>query len=282
MQFIATLLVLFWPGVTALSQDDLPPETQAQIAAGVEALKSSDLTTAEKIFSEAERHGIKHPLIFHNLGIIAQQRGKHEQAITRFREAIQLEPDYGPSHLLLGSSLLAVHRKAEAVRELQQAASLMPNEPQAHLLLAKAFEESEDWMRAVQEYQRLVSMAPAEPEYAYQLAKALSKLSGWSYQQISRINPNSARLQQALGQEYAIQEKYDLALWAYQRAAQLDPKLPEIHLGMAVILLEQKKFDEALSEIRLEQNLVPESKAAAEQRAKIEAAKTASGAANSN
>jgi thioredoxin-like negative regulator of GroEL len=82
-------------------------------------------------------------------------------------------------------------------------------------------------------------------------------------------------LQQALGLEYTIQEKYDLALEAYKKAAQANPKLPEIHLGMAVILLELKRFDEALTEIELEQKLVPESKNAADVKAKIEAAKAA-------
>jgi regulator of sirC expression with transglutaminase-like and TPR domain len=121
-----------------------------------------------------------------------------------------------------------------------------------------------------------VELAPQEPEYSYQLARAWTKLSGWSYQRIQHLDPKSARLQQGLAQEYAIQEKYDLALQAYKRAAALDPKLPEVHLAMAMILLEMKKFDEALSEIALEQQLIPESKAAAEIRSKIEAARTSS------
>jgi Flp pilus assembly protein TadD len=245
------------------------------MAAGVEALKSGDLETAEKIFSDAAQRGVKHPLVYHNLGVIAQQRGNHKQAVARFREAIALQPGYGPSRLLLGVSLLALGRSGDALRELKQAARLMPEQPQAHLQLARAYQASEDWLAAVEELQRLVELAPREPEYSYQLARAWTKLSGWSYQQIERVNPKSARLQQGLGQEYAIQEKYDLALDAYRRAAALDPKLPEVHLAMAAILLEMKKFDEALGEITLEQQLVPQSKSVAEIRAKIETAKSA-------
>jgi len=124
--------------------------------------------------------------------------------------------------------------------------------------------------------QRLVELSPQEPEYRYQLGRAWTKLSGWSYQQIRQLNPDSARLQQALGQEYAVQEKYDLALAAYRRAARQDPKLPEIHLATAVVLLELRRFDEALAEIDVEEKLVPESKAASETRARIEAAKASS------
>jgi Tfp pilus assembly protein PilF len=271
---IRMLLLLFLlAAVATAEQENLPPSVEIRLAAGVEALKSGDLDTADKVFSEALQQGVRHPLVFHNLGVIAQERGEHKQAVLRFRQALQLQTGYGPSRLLLGISLLALGKKAEAVRELERAVRLMPNETQAHLQLAKAYETSDNWIAAVRELQKVVELAPQEPEYSYQLGRAWAKLSGWAFEQITRLNPDSARLQQALGQEYAIQEKYDAALAAYQRAARSDPKLPEIHLAAAVILLELKRFDEALVEIDLEHKLVPVSKAAAEIRAKIEAAK---------
>jgi tetratricopeptide (TPR) repeat protein len=269
------LLLFFWIAAGAFAQENLPPSLETKIAAGVQALKSGDLDSAEQVFSDVLRQGIKHPLIYHNLGVIAQLRGKHSQAVTRFHQALALQPDYGPSRLLLGSSLLALRKNTEALRELKRAATLMPEEPQAHLQLARAYQASDNGMAAVQEFQKLVQWAPQEPEYSYQLGTALAKLSGWSYSQIARINPNSARLHQALGQEYVIQEKYDLAIDAYQQAARSDPKLPEIHLAMALLWLELKKFDEALAEIQLELKLVPESKAAVETKARIEAAMAA-------
>jgi tetratricopeptide (TPR) repeat protein len=270
---ISLLFLLLHP--LTLSQEKLPPSVVNQMAAGVQALKSGDLDTAEKVFSDALRHGVKHPLVFHNLGVIAQQRGLHHQAITWFREAILLQPDFGPTRLLLGSSLLAVGKNSEAIHELRRAVSLMPEQPEAHLQLARAYEGAENWIGAAREFQKLVELNPQEPEYHYRLGKSWTKVSQQSYQQIGRLNPDAARLHQALGQEYVIQEKYDLALDAYQQAARSDPRLPEIHLAMAVILLELKKFDEALAQIELERKLVPESKPAAEIKAKIEAAKGA-------
>ena len=258
---------------SVFAQQDLPPAIENRLAAGVDALKAGDLETAEKIFADAAHQGVKHPLVYHNLGIIAQQKADHQEAVTRFREALALQPEYGPSRLLLGVSLLALGKNSESTRELKHAVSLMPEQPQSHLQLAKAYEASGDWLSAAKQLQRVVELAPREPEYSYQLARAWTKLSGWSYQQIQHLDPKSARLQQGLGQEYAIQEKYDLAFQAYQRAAALDPRLPEVHLAMAVILLDMKKFDEALSEVTLEQQLVPQSKSAAEIRSKIETAK---------
>jgi tetratricopeptide (TPR) repeat protein len=270
-------LLLFVAAATQCPAQEPPPSPlETQVAPGIAALKSGDLDSAEKIFSSALRHGIKHPLVYHNLGVIAQMRGQHLEAVQRFREALALRPNYGASRLLLGASFLALGRNTEAVRELQRAVRLMPQQPQARLQLAKAYEASEDWIAAVQQLQKLVELDPQEPEYAYQMVKAWMRLSGWSYQQIARINPNSPRLQQGLGQEYAVQEKYDLALAAFQRAAEADPHLPEVHLAIGSILLEQKKYDQALAETALELKLVPQSKAAVELKTKIENAKAGS------
>jgi tetratricopeptide (TPR) repeat protein len=151
----------------------------------------------------------------------------------------------------------------------------MPNEPQANLQLIKAYEASENWTAAVEELQKLVNMDPQQAEYSYLLGRAWMRLSEWSYQRLAKLNPDSARLHQARGQDYAIQGKYESAIAAYQQAARSDPRLPEIHLALGLLLLELKKLDEALAEIDLELKLVPESKAAIETRAKIEAAKAA-------
>ena len=270
------LLLLFSAPALSFVQENPLPALETQVAPGIEALKSGDIDTAERIFSSALRSGAKHPLVYHNLGVIAQMRNRHWEAVQRFREALALQPDYGPSRLLLGASLLALGKNAEAVRELERAVKLMPEQPQAHLELAKAYEASENWLSAAQQLQKLVEMAPHDPEYAFQMGKVWMRLSGWSYQRITRIDAKSARLQQGLGQEYLAQEKYDLALEAFQRALVADPKLPDVHLAISTILLEQKKFDQALAEIDTEMKLVPESKAAAELKAKIENAKAGS------
>jgi tetratricopeptide (TPR) repeat protein len=269
-------LVFSFLASRTFAQESVPPSLESQISAGVQALKAGDLETAERIFTAAWQHGARHPLVLHNLGVIAQQRGNHRQAVARFREAIRLQPGYGPTHLLLGSSLLAMAKNEDAVRELRRAVALMPDEPAARLQLANAYEASGNWIGAAEELQKLVALAPGDAEYSYQLGKVLTRLSGWSLQEIARLNPDSARLHQALGQEYVIQERYDRALLAYQQAARSDPKLPEIHLGIALVLLELKKFDDALAEINLELRLVPESKIAAQTKEKILAAKAAS------
>ena len=267
------LLLLLWIAGDTSAQTQ-PSASETNLAAGVQALKAGDLDGAERIFAEARRQGVRSPLVFHNLGVIAQQRGSHTLAVSRFRQAIALPPEYAPSRLLLGVSLLALGKNAEAIAQLQHAARSMPQEPQVHLQLAKAYKASENWIAAVEELQKVANLDPREAEYSYLLGRAWTELSAWSFERLARLNPDSARLHQALGQEYAMQGKYELAIAAYQRAARSDPSLPEVHLALALLLLELNRIEEARVQINLELRLVPESKAAIETRAKVEAARS--------
>jgi Flp pilus assembly protein TadD len=269
--------IVLWFGLAlSVGAQAIPPSIERLVEQGIEALKADDPKAAEKAFSEVLRQGWKTALVYHNLGITAQRLGDNEKAVDRFREAIRLEPEYGPSRLLIGSSLMMLGRTSEAIPQLERAIRLLPSEAQAHSLLAAAYAAAGDWMSAANEYQSLASLAPSDAEAAYQSGRSFARLSEWCYQQIARADPNSARLHQSLGLEYVFQHKNELAIESYEKAARSDPKLPEIHLALALIYLDLKKLDDAEREIELELKLVPESKAARETKNRIETARESS------
>ena len=274
-QILAALVpVLIYAGLSA-GQNAASP-VQEQLAKGIAALRGGDLDSAEKVFTLALQQGVRLPLVYHNLGVIAQERGQHEQAVARFGETLRLQPEFGPAHLLLGVSWLALGKNAEAARELKIAEKLMPAEPQVHLQLARAYDALGEHFSSIEQYRQLTTLAPREPEYVYLLARSWANLSQSSLKEIAKLDSNSVRLHQALSLELWNQGKYDEALSSFQKAANVDPKLPEIHLSRARIYLEQKKYGEALAEIERELSLVPDSQAALATKAKIVAAKQAS------
>lgn len=265
---------LIYSGLSAGQNSTLPG--QEQLAKGIAALRAGDLDSAENIFTLALHQGVRSPLVYHNLGVIAQERGQHKEAVARFRETLRLQPEFGPAHLLLGVSLLALGKNAEAAHELKIAEKLMPAEPQVQLQLARAYDALGDHFASIDQYRQLTRLAPQDPEYVYLLARSWADLSRSSLKEIAKLDSNSVRLHQALSLELWNQGKYDQALSSFQKAADVDPKLPEIHLSRSLIYLEQKKYDEALAEIARELSLVPDSQAALAARAKIAAAKAAS------
>jgi tetratricopeptide (TPR) repeat protein len=254
---LAAALVLA-PTLGALARE-MPPELQASFDEGVRALKAGRLDEAESAFRGVLARGGNLAYVHNNLGIVHQERGRHAKAITEFREAIRLDPTYVAPRILLGASLLALGRLSEAKLQLQRAVKLAPREPLARLQLARADERGGDWASAVEQYRVLRDLVPQEPEYAYGLGNAYLRLSEWCLRELRSLDRGAARLQQALGHNYRVQGRPDLALVAFERAAEADPTLPEVHLAMAQIHLEQKRFTEARREIDKELALLPES-----------------------
>jgi tetratricopeptide (TPR) repeat protein len=253
---------------------DLPPALATRFSEGVAALSAGQLDSAEAAFRAVIRDGGDRAFVRHNLGIVMQQRGQHAEALIEFRAASKLDPAFGPSHLLAGTSLLALGQAKAAAAELGVASRLMPREPAAHLQRADACERINDVLCLADEYRALVEISPADPEYVYRLGKAYLRLSQWAHARIQAIEPRSARLSQALGREYLEQGRADLAERAFKDAIGRDDTLADVHLALARIYLADGRLDEAARAVARALVLVPDSKDARALQVKIETART--------
>jgi tetratricopeptide (TPR) repeat protein len=244
---------------TGSSAQELPAALQAPFEEGVRALKAGRMDEAETAFRAVLAKGGETAYVHNNLGIVLQERGQHDKAVVEFRAAARLDPAYVAPRILLGSSLLALGRVSEARTALERAVKLAPREPLARLQLARILERASDFPGAVEQYRALREMKPDEPEYAYALGNAYLRLSEWSLRELGTLENGKARLHQAMGHNYRVQGRPDLALRAFERAAQADPTLPEVHLAIAQVYIEQKRWAEARREIERELEIAPES-----------------------
>lgn len=266
----ALLLVVLLPGARlASTQDAATPETLFQ--KGVAALKAGRLDEAEAAFRRVLQEGGQEAYVHNNLAIVFQQQGRHREAVAACREAIRLDPRYAAPRIVLGGSLLALGRAAEAAAALEAAVKLLPKERLAREQLARAYERAGRPAAAIEHYRAVREMAPNDPESAFQLGRAYLRLSEWALQRLRDVDPGSARIYQALGHNYRVQGRLDLAVRAFERAVRADPKLPEIHFALAQIHLEQKNWAAAREEIERELSLVPESAGARELKRRLEA-----------
>lgn len=267
----SALLVVLGVSLALPSPADTPVPLDRLFEQGVQALKAGRLDEAENAFRRVLQQGGHRAYVHNNLAIVYQQQGKHAEAVAECREAIRLDPAYAPPRVVLGGSLLALGRVAEATAELERALKLLPKERLAREQLARAYTRGGNPAAAIEQYRALRDLAPDDPEYAYQLGRAYLRLSEWAMQRLREIDPGSARIYQALGHNYRVQGRADLAARAFERAAQADPKLPEIHLALAQIHLEQKNYAEARKEIDRELAIVPESAGARALKQRLEA-----------
>jgi tetratricopeptide (TPR) repeat protein len=266
----ALFLVVLFPAARAFSSPDTAT-AQATFERGVGALKAGRLAEAEAAFRRVLEEGGREPYVYNNLAIVHQQQGRHREAVAECREAIRLDAAYPAPRVVMGGSLLALGRVAEAVTTLEAAVKLLPKERLAREQLARAYERAGRPTAAIEQYRAMRDRSPGDPEAAYQLGRAYLRLSEWAMQSLRDVDPGSARIYQALGHNYRVQGRADLAVRAFERAARADPKLPEIHLALAQIYVEQKNWASARAEIERELAIVPESAGALALGRRIEA-----------
>ena len=142
-----------------------------------------------------------------NLGTALYEAGRHDEAIARYRRAIDVQPDYVPAFNNLGVTLRAAGRTDEAIRAYRDGLALRDDYPDLHYNLANAL------------------LAVGRPDEA---ATHLRKAAVGT--------PDSAGVQNNLG--LALVEKGQLAeaAAAFERAAQLDPASPKAWRNLGNVL----------------------------------------------
>ena len=191
---LVPLLVLFAAaGLAALPRVLTTTPRPRLIAAGLVTLAVAALCQAPLLSATRSR-----AITETNLGTALYEAGRHDEAIARYRRAIDVQPDYVPAFNNLGVTLRAAGRTDEAIRAYRDGLSQRDDYPDLHYNLANAL------------------LAVGRPDEA---AAHLRKAAVGT--------PDSAGVQNNLG--LALVEKGQLAeaAMAFERAAQLDPASPK-------------------------------------------------------
>lgn len=147
-------------------------------------------------------------------------------------------------------------------RDILRAAPPRDIEGQARLELVRIYQRRAQWWDAAEQLEALRRLAPGDPEYAYQLGMVYRSLSKWAFETMRSTAPQSARLQQMLGEQYSIAGDSTKAIAAFEQAIAADPKLPGSHLALAALYMRMQNRERALAEIDQELAVAPESAAA--------------------
>jgi Flp pilus assembly protein TadD len=108
-----------------------------------------------------------------NLGIVAAERGDHDQAESEYRTAIRRDPAFVPAYVNLADLERAVGREDEAAHVLAEGLAARPND--ASLLHALGLQRVREHRNAeaLPLLQRAAAARPEDPRFAYVYAVAL-------------------------------------------------------------------------------------------------------------
>jgi tetratricopeptide (TPR) repeat protein len=175
-------------------------------AASVLALGSIALTEAQLRFWRDDKTLFLHdlsvttnnPVAHHWVGQAFQDEGALDRALTEYREAERLFPDYLFPHYFIGGVLSAMGRREEALAEYRQAAQLKPNVPAVHDRIGIVLFELHRDDEAVAELRLAAKLEPGYPWPHFHLAKLLAgqgkdAAAVAEFQEALRIEPDNVQ-----------------------------------------------------------------------------------------
>lgn len=157
---------------------------------------------------------------YNEIGILAFQEKRYEDAAKAFTEAIENNPDDAIGYVNFGNLLASMKDNDRAERFFQKAITINETTATAYYGLANLYYNAERYIEAAKLYQKAIEHGIQGADAFYMLAKSFER-----------------------------DEKVKLALPYMQRAAELEPNDLQIRLSYGILLCTLEMFDVAKGEL---------------------------------
>ena len=188
-----------------------------------------------------------------NLGNVLHDKGRFDEAIIQYREAISLQPDVfetrrslAVAHYNLGIALLAKGQTNEAISQYQEAVRLKPDYVLARSNLGRALLKTGRTDEAISQFQEIVLLEPDDAVVHVSLGNALFSKGRTDeavsqFQEAIRLKPDDSVAHYNLGDAFFKQGRIDEAIGQFQEAVRLKPDDANAQGNLAKILEWKRK-----------------------------------------
>ncbi|MBV8825586.1 MAG: tetratricopeptide repeat protein, partial [Hyphomicrobiales bacterium] len=214
-----------------------------ETAAGEAALKAA--LTADPMHARG----------WHRLGLLAQGRGEHAEAVGLFHRALALEAEAADTHNNLGVSLGALDRRDEAIACCRRALALRPDYAKACLNLGAALMETDALDEAAHYLNRAATLDPKLAEAPYNLGNLADKRGDEAtaadyFRRAAALRPGFYEANNNLGAVLLKAGDVEAAHESFARAVALRPEHAEAHHNLSNALRDLGRCEEALAACR--------------------------------
>jgi tetratricopeptide (TPR) repeat protein len=208
------------------------------------------LAEAERAFEQSLSYGPNHPLTLTGLGIVRFQLGKHDDAISLLRRAVEQAPREAAIANTLGEFLCRLGRFGEAVPPLQAAIACEPHEAAFHLNLGNAYSGMGRQEEALASFRRAIAANPGIREAYNNAGLSLSALQRHDeasalYRKALETDPSYLEAQLNFGISLHVGGRLEEALAAFDAVVASDPRQGAAQVGRGMVLRELGRVEEA-------------------------------------
>jgi tetratricopeptide (TPR) repeat protein/SAM-dependent methyltransferase len=228
------------PGAKPAFAADTANSPAALFNAAVAHHQTGTLSEAERQYRHLLTLAPNHADSWHNLGLIALQRGDAAAAVELFDKAIKINGKVAEYHYNVALAWRALNRNDHVAAHLERAIALRGDYALAHLNLGNVRREQHRLADAAACYEQAIAVGPNLAVARFNLANVLSELGRpdaavAQYNQVLAIDPNHAESHGNLGAALIALGRTAAAISHFERAVALKPDWFEVfeNLGRA-------------------------------------------------
>jgi predicted O-linked N-acetylglucosamine transferase (SPINDLY family) len=189
--------------------------------------------------------------MYNNIGLVYQAQDKLDLAVTHFRNALSLKPDYAEAFCNMGNALKELRNYGEAFDCYTQALLLKPVYAEAHNNLATVLHSQGNLAKAVEHFLKALSINPDFAEAHSNLGIALRDQGNLGdavkhFYKALAIKPDFFEAYNHMGSALHFQGNLDEATQFYRKAISINPNFAEAHNDLGTALQAQGKLDAAI------------------------------------
>ncbi len=179
-------------------------------------------------------------ILLYNLGVVAAEAGRSEQAAAYYRRALALNPRYASAALNLGNVLRGQGHLPEAIAQYQAAITFDPKNPDAWMNLGNVYLETGSTTNARTAYQQAISLKPNNVEAFIDLGVLFQQLGDFAaakqnYERAIAIDPSQPASYCNLGALLLRQGDREAATHQFLRAIEVDPIYAPAYFDLGVL-----------------------------------------------
>lgn len=213
----------------------------------------------ESLFRQATAVTKGNSFALYNLGYSLMKKGRYDEAIYYYREAIRLQSqgaataqvDNVTAHFLLGLAFANNNQWDEAIVCYRKALDIQPGYADAHNNLGNALMAKGQLDEAIGQFQETLRLRPDSADARNNLGNALMAKGQLDaaisqLQEAIRRQPDNAITRYNLGLAYAGLGQWVEAAAQFENAVALQPYFPQARYNLGRSLAELRRWDEAI------------------------------------
>lgn len=229
---------------------------------------------SESLFSHAVAATERNYLALADLGITEARKGKINEAIAHYTEALRIGQNLWDIHNQLGMALASAGRYSEATSHYSEAIRIRPDYPEAHYNLGIMLERQGKTEEAISHFREVLKFRPDDAEAHNNLGASLGKQGKIDeaiehFSEAVRIRPDYPSAQYNLGTALMRQGKYEEAITHLSAVVRLKPDHANAHYNLGLALEKIGRNSEAIAQFMEATSINPKHQDARNELAKL-------------